>query len=213
MSESVLLRVDHLGIAFRRGKTTSTAVYDSTFEVHRGKTLAIVGESGSGKSVSSLSLMHLLHRENTVFTSGRFMLDGSILQTPPPPNGFLPTDPALATLRGKKIAMIFQEPMTSLNPVLTCGFQVEEVLIKHLSYSREKARLKTLELFNEVKLPRAEQMLDQYPHQLSGHRLRAAFAYCRRANDSTRCHRSKGNIAVTKATSAQSWNGHDFHNT
>jgi peptide/nickel transport system ATP-binding protein len=168
MSESVLLRVDHLGIAFRRGKTTSTAVYDSTFEVHRGKTLAIVGESGSGKSVSSLSLMHLLHRENTVFTSGRFMLDGSILQTPPPPNGFLPTDPALATLRGKKIAMIFQEPMTSLNPVLTCGFQVEEVLIKHLSYSREKARLKTLELFNEVKLPRAEQMLDQYPHQLSG---------------------------------------------
>jgi peptide/nickel transport system ATP-binding protein len=168
MSEASLVKVDHLGIAFRRGKTINPAVYDSTFEVRRGETLAIVGESGSGKSVSSLSLMQLLHRENTVFTSGRFILNESLMQTPTDSMELAPTDDALAALRGKKIAMIFQEPMTSLNPVLTCGFQVEEVIVKHLSFSREKARQKTLDLFLEVKLPRAEQMLNQYPHELSG---------------------------------------------
>lgn len=167
MTNLHLLGVEQLGIAFRNGDSLTHAVHNSTFYVDKGKTLAIVGESGSGKSVSSLSLMGLLHPEKTVFTSGRFVFDSSIL------SGYdrrevLPNDALLGTLRGKQITMIFQEPMTSLNPVMTCGRQIEEVLMKHLSLSQEQARSKALSLFNEVRLPRAETMLDQYPHQLSG---------------------------------------------
>jgi len=167
MIEDSLIQLNHLGIAFQRNGELSQAVYDSSFRVSRGKTLAIVGESGSGKSVSSLSIMGLLHPEKTVFTSGSFVLHSSIIGGTTE-NSVVPTDPVLQRLRGKEIAMIFQEPMTSLNPVMTCGRQVEEVLMKHLTLSGEQARSKTLELFQEVKLPRAQEMLDHYPHQLSG---------------------------------------------
>ena len=168
MKNDFLLHVDHLSIGFRQGSEIRPAVNDSSFWVYAGKTLAIVGESGSGKSVSSLSIMKLLHPEKTVFSSGRFLFDASILEGIGAENNVLPNDSLLEQLRGKRIAMIFQEPMTSLNPVLTCGEQVAEVLIKHMGFSREKARQKTRSLFEEVKLPRAESMLDQYPHQLSG---------------------------------------------
>jgi peptide/nickel transport system ATP-binding protein len=168
MKHDFLLHVDHLSIGFRQGLEIRPAVNDSSFWVYAGKTLAIVGESGSGKSVSSLSIMKLLHPEKTVFSSGRFLFDASILEGISAENNVLPNNSLLEQLRGKRIAMIFQEPMTSLNPVLTCGEQVAEVLIKHMGFSREKARQKTRSLFEEVKLPRAESMLDQYPHQLSG---------------------------------------------
>ncbi|MFM7233086.1 MAG: ABC transporter ATP-binding protein [Flavobacteriales bacterium] len=167
MIEDSVIQIDQLGIAFQRNGELSQAVYDSTFHVSRGKTLAIVGESGSGKSVSSLSIMGLLHPEKTIFTSGSFLFHPSIVSDAKRDN-IAPNDPMLKRLRGKEIAMIFQEPMTSLNPVMTCGRQVEEVLVKHLALSRDEARIKTLNLFNEVRLPRAELMLDQYPHQLSG---------------------------------------------
>lgn len=168
MNDEELLGVVDLGIAFERDGVVKTAVEHSSFSVKRGKTLAIVGESGSGKSVSSLSLMALLHPTKTVFTSGAFHFHADILSGNTNDGNIGPKHPVLKALRGRKIAMIFQEPMTSLNPVMTCGNQVGEVLQKHLGFSREKARSRTLELFNEVKLPRAEAMLDQYPHQLSG---------------------------------------------
>ncbi len=166
--EDYLLKVERLGIAFRQGEHLNAAVHDSTFQLGPGKTLAIVGESGSGKSVSSLSIMKLLNKEKTVFTSGRFIFHPSLLIRPSDECELTPDDSYLESLRGKKISMIFQEPMTSLNPVMTCGNQLTEILIKHSAFSREKAREKALTLFQEVKLPRAEHMLDQYPHELSG---------------------------------------------
>jgi len=168
MNSEDLVSVVDLGIAFERDGNIKQAVEKSTFSVKRGKTLAIVGESGSGKSVSSLSLMALLHPTKTVFTSGTFHFHSDVLSATGGDNSIGPKHAVLKELRGRKIAMIFQEPMTSLNPVMTCGRQVSEVLEKHLGIPREKARARTLELFEEVKLPRAAAMLDQYPHQLSG---------------------------------------------
>jgi peptide/nickel transport system ATP-binding protein len=168
MKENVILEVSHLGIAFPTNTGLLKAVEDSSFSVSQGKTLAIVGESGSGKSVSSLSIMGLLNPDKTVFTSGTFHFHASIIEDVAAKNECLPGDNLLLQLRGSRIAMIFQEPMTSLNPVITCGEQVSEVLMKHMSFSREQSRKRTLELFEEVKLPRASTMLDQYPHQLSG---------------------------------------------
>jgi len=168
MIENNLLRVDDLTIGFRQEAQIHYAVIGSSFSVMAGKTLAIVGESGSGKSVSSLSIMQLLNKEKTVFSSGRFTLDSSLTGVTEISTAVDPTNTILTQLRGKKIAMVFQEPMTSLNPVMKCGQQVEEVLKKHLGVSHEKARERALELFQEVKLPRPENMLDSYPHQLSG---------------------------------------------
>lgn len=168
MKENCLIQVDSLTIGFRQENEIHYAVIDSSFDVIAGKTLAIVGESGSGKSVSSLSLMQLLNKEKVVFDSGRFTLHSSLLENTDGRFDIAPTDETLTQLRGQKIAMIFQEPMTSLNPVMRCGAQVEEVLKKHLGVSHEKARLRALELFKEVKLPRPDTMLDSYPHQLSG---------------------------------------------
>jgi len=168
MNNLPLIRVENLTIGFRHEREIHNAVTGSSFHVYSGKTLAIVGESGSGKSVSSLSLMQLLNKEKTVFSSGRLTIDSSLLQHVENAIDIAPTDSILSELRGKSIAMIFQEPMTSLNPVMTCGYQVEEVLKKHMSVSHEKARKRALELFKEVKLPRAETLLDSYPHQLSG---------------------------------------------
>jgi len=168
MTNERLISIENLGIGFRHEGGVHAAVSNSTFSVFAGKTLAIVGESGSGKSVSSLSIMRLLPKEKAVFTSGRFILDKSLLADDQKEQVIEPANTLLEKLRGRSIAMIFQEPMTSLNPVMTCGKQVEEILIKHLHIPREKARLRTLALFEEVKLPRAESMLDAYPHQLSG---------------------------------------------
>jgi peptide/nickel transport system ATP-binding protein len=164
MSNNALLTVDDLGISFRTERGVNRAVEHISFNVYAGKTVAIVGESGSGKSVSSLSVMQLLNKNRAVFDSGSFHFDTSIT----PSEELQPTDEILSELRGKYIAMIFQEPMTSLNPVMTCGEQVAEMLRQHKSISHSEARQRTIALFNEVKLPRAEEMFDQYPHQLSG---------------------------------------------
>lgn len=168
MIESSLIEIHNLSVGFRQEHGIHPAVIDSSFHIKAGKTLAIVGESGSGKSVSSLSLMQLLNKEKAVFPSGRFTIDSSLLDNKTNPIDIAPDDFILSQLRGKRIAMIFQEPMTSLNPVMKCGAQVEEVLRRHLQVSHEKARKRALELFEEVKLPRPESMLDSYPHQLSG---------------------------------------------
>jgi len=181
MSEGPLIQVENLSIDFLVDKKHISAVHNINFTLCAGKTLAIVGESGSGKSVSSLSLMRLLKANKTVFPSGKFILNSSLLNNSSIAHEIKPDNPILDSLRGKKVAMIFQEPMTSLNPVLTCGQQVEEVLKKHLGVSHEKARARTLELFREVKLPRAEAVLDSYPHQLSGgqrQRVMIAIAIC-----------------------------------
>lgn len=168
MTQTAILEIKDLGISFKTTMGLNDAVENSSFAVFPGKTLAIVGESGSGKSVSSLSIMGLLNAEKTVFRSGVFHFNPMVVKDVSDTVNCAPNDPLLLRLRGRRIAMIFQEPMTSLNPVLTCGRQVCEVLEKHMGLSKEQARNRTLDLFLEVKLPRAEAMLDQYPHQLSG---------------------------------------------
>ncbi len=167
----LVLQVNHLSIAFKSESGTNLAVKDVSFDLKKGSTLAIVGESGSGKSVSSLSIMNLLNAQKAIFSGGNFNIDPKLwsgTEAGQNPVVISPSDPLLQGLRGKGIAMIFQEPMTSLNPVLTVGEQVAEMIQKHLKLSFQQAKTKTIELFEEVKLPRSHEMFGQYPHQLSG---------------------------------------------
>lgn len=159
-----LLQVEHLFTEFPSAEGTFTAVNDVSFSLQQGETVGIVGESGSGKSVTSLSIMRLLA------SPGRIR-SGSIVYQAPGKEAVDLTrmeEAALCRYRGKEIAMIFQEPMTSLNPVYSCGFQVAEALILHEKLNTREARERTIELFQEVALPRPEQLYDAYPHQLSG---------------------------------------------
>ncbi len=159
-----LLQVEHLITEFPSAEGAFTAVNDVSFSLQQGETVGIVGESGSGKSVTSLSIMRLLA------SPGRIR-SGSIVYQAPGKEAVDLTrmeEAALCRYRGKEIAMIFQEPMTSLNPVYSCGFQVAEALILHEKLNTREARERTIELFQEVALPRPEQLYDAYPHQLSG---------------------------------------------
>ncbi len=165
--ETLLLSVRDLSIGFKSEQTVTEAVHHISFDVIAGKTLAIVGESGSGKSVSSLSIMQLLQKGKAVFENGKFIFHQSLIANHSTTE-LKPDDAMLKELRGKGIAMIFQEPMTSLNPVMKCGEQIVEMLLKHEGISRNDAKKKVLHLFEEVRLPRPSDMMNQYPHQLSG---------------------------------------------
>ncbi len=160
-----VLSVNNLKVDFTNGDSIFTAVNGISFSIESGKTLGIVGESGSGKSVTSLTLMQLLPASKGTHINGRALFN--------PKNGgqvdlIALSEEDIRKYRGSDMAMIFQEPMTSLNPVFTCGNQVAEAIKLHQKVSSKEARLKTIELFKKVKLPRPEQMFDAYPHQLSG---------------------------------------------
>lgn len=159
-SEIPLLSVRNLTVKFRSEKDWKAVVHGIDFEVFRGKTLGIVGESGSGKSVSLLALMGLLDERNSKVSASAYSFKELDLA------GFSESD--LHPLRGKRMAMIFQEPMSSLNPVQRCGRQVEEALRIHQRMSKTEAKMRVLALFEQVKLPRPEAMYRAYPHQLSG---------------------------------------------
>lgn len=165
MHTKALLDIEHLVTEFRNGDEQHKAIKGISFRVEKGKTLGIVGESGSGKSVTSMSIMGLIPNPPGKITGGKIMLhthDGNDVDLAQVP------EKTLRSLRGKEMAMIFQEPMTSLNPVMTCGKQVQEALQLHQQLNESESRLKTIELFTEVQLPVPEQMFDRYPHQLSG---------------------------------------------
>lgn len=156
-----MLDVKELAISFyhREEKTWSEAVHKVSFSLAKGKVLGIVGESGSGKSVTSFSIMRLHDSKNANIT-GEINFDKvSLLNL---------SDQEIRNYRGNKMAMIFQEPMTSLNPVFTCGFQVQEAIILHQKVSKAVAKAQTIALFKEVQLPRPEHIFESYPHQLSG---------------------------------------------
>jgi peptide/nickel transport system ATP-binding protein len=160
-----LLEVRNLVTEFRSDVYNVKAVNDVSFTVHKGRTLGIVGESGSGKSVTSLSVMRLIQTPPGRITGGQALFheqDGSVTDLLTLP------EEKMRSYRGNKIAMIFQEPMTSLNPVFTCGDQIIEAIRLHQQVSKDEARTRALQLLNEVKLPRPEQMMTSYPHQLSG---------------------------------------------
>ncbi|GAA4091034.1 ABC transporter ATP-binding protein [Mucilaginibacter panaciglaebae] len=154
-----MLTVNDLSIQFKTADGLFEAVKGISFQLAASETVGIVGESGSGKSVTSLALMRLLDKSTSIITGKVTLYDTSIFDLP---------EDEMQAFRGNKIAMIFQEPMTSLNPVLTCGFQVAEAIQLHLGLSKTEAREQTISLFKEVQLPRPDAIFDNYPHQLSG---------------------------------------------
>jgi peptide/nickel transport system ATP-binding protein len=165
MNVHPLLAVRNLQVAFEQQKELRTALHGISFEINRGEIVAIVGESGSGKSVSSLSVLQLLPPKTTRYLSGeiQFSADGQNSL-----NLLGLSEEKLRSIRGKDISMIFQEPMSALNPVFTCGNQVMEAILEHSNCTRREAREKTIQLFQQVQLPDPELVLKKYPHQLSG---------------------------------------------
>ena len=164
-SEITILSLNDLSIAFSHEGEEHIAVNHISFDLERGSTLGIVGESGSGKSLTSLAIMGLIPKPNGKINTGSIIFHTSqgenidLLQL---------AEKDLRHWRGKRIAMIFQEPMTSLNPAYRCGKQVMENILEHENISRREARLRTLNLFREVMLPDPEQTFKAYPHQVSG---------------------------------------------
>ena len=154
-----LLRVNDLSIFFNSEEDAKPVVSNVNFKLHRNEILGIVGESGSGKTVSSLALLGLLPRNKTII-KGEILFENE--------NLVLKSEHLFQELRGSKISMIFQEPMSSLNPSLTCGYQVQEILLNHTTSSKREAKNTVLELFEKVKLPHVQLLYDQYPHELSG---------------------------------------------
>ncbi len=160
MSEPVLLEVRDLAVTFGAGANSVAAVKGVSFDIKRGETVALVGESGSGKSVTALSILQLLpyplarHPKGSIRFQGRELIGAPARE--------------LLAVRGNRVSMIFQEPMTSLNPLHMIERQVNEVLILHKKLSRDAARRRTLALLEQVGIPKAAERLDAYPHQLSG---------------------------------------------
>jgi len=155
-----LLEVSGLRVGFKTGDGFVSAVNGLSYEVESGSTLGIVGESGSGKSVNALSIMGLIPRPPGRIESGTIKLRGEDLLTK--------TESEMRKIRGKDVAMIFQDPMTSLNPVLTVGDQISEAVRLHLKLGRKDALAKTIDMLRLVHIPLPEKRVREYPHQLSG---------------------------------------------
>jgi len=154
-----LLEVDDLRVVFRTDHGPALAVDGVSFSLDAGETLCVVGESGCGKSVTALATMGLLPRESAR-VGGRVVFEGRDLLRLPPR--------AMADLRGDRLAMIFQEPMTSLNPAFTVGSQLAEVLIRHRGATPGEARSQVLDMLRHVRIPAPEKRIDEFPHRMSG---------------------------------------------
>lgn len=154
-----LLSVKNLKTYFYTSEGVIKAVDDVSFDIRKGEILSIVGESGCGKSVTSLSILNLVPAPGTV-AGGEIIYNGKDL--------LKLEEKDIRKIRGREISMVFQEPMTSLNPVFTVGNQVAEVFAVHSSFNRKKARDSTVRMFEKVRIPDPERIFDSYPHQLSG---------------------------------------------
>lgn len=159
-----LLKIQHLTVVFESDLKSNTAVNDISFELFPGETMALVGESGSGKSVTALSILGLLPEKKTRYPSGKILFQHNGVET----DLLHCSRHELEKIRGNQIGFIFQEPMSSLNPLMTCGQQVAETLMNHLNLSSQEARNRTIQLFEKVKLPHPELCFQKYPHQISG---------------------------------------------
>lgn len=155
-----LLEVKHLKTYFFTDDGVAKSVDDVSYTVDRKETLGVVGESGCGKSVTALSIMRLIPNPPGKIVSGEILFDGRDL--------LKLSDEEMRNIRGNKIGMIFQEPMTSLNPVFTIGNQIEESIILHQKVSKEEAKNRAIEMLKKVGIPAPEQRYREYPHQLSG---------------------------------------------
>ena len=157
---SPLLNIHNLKVSFSHDGEWVEAVHGIDLDVLAGRTLGLVGESGSGKSVSSLAVMRLLNEKMSRIEADSIQIEGKEIK------GF--SEKQMAEVRGKRIAMIFQEPMTSLNPVYKCGYQVSEMILQHETVSKTTAKERVISLFKQVMLPRPEAIYNSYPHELSG---------------------------------------------
>lgn len=165
MEPNKLLEIRNLVTEFRTEGKVLKAVNDISFTLNRGETIGIVGESGSGKSVTSLSVMRLIPNPPGKISGGELLFHSDTRGTI---DLLKLSESEMRAIRGNDIAMIFQEPMTSLNPVFTCGDQVMEAILLHQKVSKKEAKEKTIALFKIVQLPRPEAIFDSYPHQISG---------------------------------------------
>jgi len=157
---NILLSLENLSVSFRHEGKSTKVLDQVSFIVEQGRTMALVGESGSGKSVTALSILRLLEQISSVTTSGKILFEGQDLLPLPMSR--------MRSIRGNRIAMIFQEPMTSLNPVYTIGDQIIEPLMLHQGLSKEEARKHSIELLARTEITDPEQRLNSFPHQLSG---------------------------------------------
>jgi oligopeptide transport system ATP-binding protein len=155
-----ILEIKDLNISFHTFSGEVKAIRGVSFDLNKGETLAIVGESGSGKSVTSKSIMRLLPPQNSEIKSGQILFEGRDLTKL--------TDKQMQKIRGHEISMIFQDPMTSLNPTMKIGNQIMEPLIKHQNMSKHAAKERAIELLRLVGIPKPEIRVNQYPHQFSG---------------------------------------------
>ncbi len=160
MSSNDILQVRDLTVQFNTESGTFTAIEKVSFSLGEQRTLAIVGESGSGKSVTALAIMQLL-ADNGRITSGEITLDGEDILA-------LPRREVQHRILGQQISMIFQEPMTALNPILKVGDQITEVLLEHQNVTKKQAYARAIEVLREVGIPSPEERIHQYPHELSG---------------------------------------------
>lgn len=154
-----MLKINHLKTYFYTRDGVVKAVDDVSFEIGKGESVGLVGESGSGKSVLSLSLLRLVSQPGKI-VGGEIVLEGK--------NLLGVSEKEMRAIRGKKIAMVFQEPMTSLNPVFTIGDQIAEAIQEHEGGNKKTIRARTIELLNWVGIPAPESRIDNYPHQMSG---------------------------------------------
>jgi len=160
MKQAAILSVHNLRVAFKSNTGLNEVLHGLSYDLSPNEILGIVGESGSGKSVGSLAIMGLLPPKKSVISSGEIVFKSEdILQY---------TQKELEALRGQKIAMIFQEPMSALNPSMCCGTQVEEILLQHTSISKKAAKDEVIRLFGDVKIPTPNETFKKYPHEISG---------------------------------------------
>ncbi|CAM5592258.1 peptide ABC transporter ATP-binding protein [Bacillus safensis FO-36b] [Bacillus safensis subsp. safensis] len=160
MERERILEVKDLAISFKTYGGEVQAIRGVNFHLNKGETLAIVGESGSGKSVTSQAIMRLIPMPPGYFKRGQILFDGQDIVKK--------TEKQMQTIRGKDISMIFQDPMTSLNPTMKVGKQITEVLFKHEQISKEAAEKRAIELLELVGIPMPEKRIKQYPHEFSG---------------------------------------------
>ncbi|KAA9027557.1 ABC transporter ATP-binding protein [Niallia endozanthoxylica] len=170
-----LLEVKNLNVSFQTYGGDVKAVRGVTFDLYKGETLAIVGESGSGKSVTAQTLMQLIPKPPGKITGGQILLEGQDIVSK--------SEKEMESIRGKEISMIFQDPMTSLNPTMKIGKQIMEVLIKHQNMDKNSSKARAIELLKLVGIPMPEKRVNQYPHEFSGGmRQRAMIAIALAAN-------------------------------
>ncbi len=174
-----LLEVNDFFLELKNDNEWRSILKGVSFSLERGETLGIVGESGSGKSVTALSIMRLIKEKISRIPQGNILFYPSEQENPI--DLIKLPEKEMQKIRGNQIGMIFQEPMTSLNPVIKCGEQIMEALLLHTSLTNKEAKTRVIELFNEVMLPRPEKIFDSYPHELSGgqkQRVMIAMAMC-----------------------------------